>query len=50
MLDIAKLCVSHGGNVICSVVDCVGKEDIKKAEEIAKAVGAKLRVREMIDE
>ena len=50
MLDFAKLCVSHGGNVIFSVVDCIGKEDIKKAEEIAKAVGAKLRVREMIDE
>lgn len=50
MLDFAKLCVSHGGNVVFSVVDCIGKEDIAKAEEIAKSVGAKLRVREMIDE
>lgn len=50
MLDFARLCVSHGGNVIFSVVDCIGKEDIEKAEEIAKSVGAKLRVREMIDE
>ncbi len=50
MLEFARLCVSHGGNVIFSVVDCIGKEDIAKAEEIAKSVGAKLRVREMIDE
>lgn len=50
MLDFARLCVSHGGNVIFSVVDCIGKDDIEKAEEIAKSVGAKLRVREMIDE
>ena len=50
MQEFARLCVGHGGNVIFSVVDCIGKEDIAKAEEIAKSVGAKLRVREMIDE
>lgn len=50
MVDFAKLCVAHGGNVVFSVVDCIGKEDIEKAAEIAAATGAKLRVREMIDE
>lgn len=50
MIDFARRCVAHGGNVVFSVVDCIGKEDIAKAEEIAKSVGAKLRVREMIDE
>ncbi len=50
MLDFARACVSHGGNVVFSVVDCIGKDDVEKAEEIAKSVGAKLRVREMIDE
>ena len=25
MLEFARLCVSHGGNVIFSVVDCIGK-------------------------
>lgn len=50
MVDFAKLCVAHGGNVVFSVVDCIGKEDIEKAAEIAAETGAKLRVREMIDE
>ena len=50
MIEFAKLCVSHGGNVVFSVVDCIGKEDIEKARGIADSVGAKLRVREMIDE
>lgn len=50
LLEFARLCVSHGGNVVFSVVDCIGKEDIAKAQEIADSVGAKLRVREMIDE
>lgn len=50
MLDFAKLCVSHGGNVVFSVVNCIGKEDVERARAIADETGAKLRVREMIDE
>lgn len=48
MLDFAKKCVSHGGNVVLSVVDVIGQEEIAKAMQIAKSVGAKLRVRELL--
>ena len=48
MLDFAKKCVNHGGNVVLSVVDVIGQEEIAKAREIAKSVGAKLRVRELL--
>ena len=49
MLSFAKLCIEKGGNVIFSVVDVIGKEKIDKATKIAKDIGAKLRVRELID-
>lgn len=48
MLDFAKKCVSHGGNVVLSVVDVIGQEEIAKAREIANSVGAKLRVRQLL--
>ncbi|MDE6276121.1 MAG: TatD family nuclease-associated radical SAM protein [Clostridia bacterium] len=48
MIDFAKKCVNHGGNVVLSVVDVIGQEEIAKAREIAKSVGAKLRVRELL--
>ena len=48
MLDFAKKCVNHGGNVVLSVVDVIGQEEIAKAKEIAKSVGAKLRIRELL--
>ena len=48
MLDFARKCVNHGANVVLSVVDVIGKEEIDKAREIAKSVGAKLRVRELL--
>ena len=48
MLDFAKACVGHGGNVVLSVVDVIGQEEIAKAREIAKSVGAKLRVRALL--
>lgn len=48
MLEFAKGCVESGGNVVLSVVDCIGEEDINKAQEIADGIGAKLRVRKMI--
>ena len=50
MLDFAKACVEAKGNVILSVVDCIGDEEIKKAQAIADKVGAKLRVRELIED
>ena len=49
MLSFAKLCLEKGGNVIFSVVDVIGIEKIEKAKEIAKEIGAKLRIREFID-
>ena len=49
MLSFAKLCIKKGGNVIFSVVDVIGQEKIAKAKEIAESIGAKLRVRELID-
>ena len=48
MLDFAKKCVDCGANVVLSVVDVIGKEEIDKAREIAKSGGAKLRVRELL--
>lgn len=48
MLDFAKKCVSHGANVVLSVVDVIGEEEIKKARHIAQNVGAKLRVRQLL--
>ncbi len=49
MLDFAKECVNLGGNVVLSIVDVIGKEKIDKAIKIAADIGAKLRVRELID-
>ena len=48
MLDFAKKCVKAGGSVVLSVVDVIGEEEIEKAKEIAKSVGAKLRVRALL--
>lgn len=48
MLDFAEKCVAKGGNVVLSIVDCVGEEEIAKARKIAEKIGAKLRVRELL--
>ncbi len=48
MLDFAKECLRCGGNVVLSIVDCVPPEQLQKAAEIAREIGAKLRVRKMI--
>lgn len=48
MLDFAKECVKCGGNVVLSIVDCVPPEQLQKAAEIAREIGAKLRVRKLI--
>ncbi len=49
MLDFAGRCVKRGGNVVMSVVDIIGQEEIAKAQAIADSIGAKLRVRKMIN-
>ena len=41
--------MKKGGNVSLSVVDIIGREEIAKARTIAEKIGAKLRVRKMID-
>ena len=48
MLDFAKKCIKKGGNVVFSVVDCIGKKKIEEAKKIAKDLGAKIRIREEI--
>ena len=50
MLDFAKKCVMRGADVVLSVVDIIGEEEIEKAQAIADSIGARLRVRAMIHE
>ena len=49
MLAFAEECAEKGGSVSLSVVDIIGREEIAKARTIAEKIGAKLRVRKMID-
>lgn len=48
MLDFAKECVDLGGHVVLSIVDIIGQEKVEKAKQIAKNIGAELRVRALI--
>lgn len=48
MLDFARECVALGGKVVLSIVDIIGQEKIEKAKQIAKNIGAELRIRELI--
>lgn len=50
ILDFAKRASLHVPEVIMSVVDCIGEENIKACQIIAEQHGAKLRVREEIKE
>lgn len=45
MLDFAKKCKKHTDNVMLSVVDVIGKEEVKKCQKIADDLGIGLRVR-----
>ena len=45
LLDFAKRCKNQIKDVFLTVVDVIGEEKIKKAKEIAKSMGIKLRVR-----
>ena len=48
MLDFAKDCKRYVPRVVLSIVDVVGEESLKQAEEIAKALGVELRVRKYV--
>ena len=45
MLEFAGECVSALNRVVLSVVDTVGKEEIRRCAEIAQGIGAEFRVR-----
>lgn len=46
--NFAKKCIENGVQTTFSVVDCIPKEEIEQAREIAKSIGANFRVREEI--
>lgn len=46
MLDFARLAKKYVPEVILSIVDVIGEEDIKKCRSIASSIGVSLRVRE----
>ena len=45
LLDFARKCREKGGNVVFSVVDSIGEEDIAECKKLAKKMGIPLRVR-----
>lgn len=50
MLDFARDCVREGIDTVLSVVDCIGEEEIAACRKVAESVGARLRVRAMIED
>lgn len=48
LLDFAKACKEYVPRVVLSIVDCVGEEEVARAQEIADAIGVELRVRKYI--
>ncbi len=46
--NFAKKCIEKGVRTTFSVVDCISKEEIEAARQIALAIGANFRVREEI--
>lgn len=45
VLEFATLCKQKGGNVVFSVVDSIGKQDIEACKKLADKMGIPLRVR-----
>lgn len=45
VLEFASLCKQKGGNVIFSVVDSIGKQDVDACKKLADKMGIPLRVR-----
>ena len=48
LLDFAKKAKQYVKDVVFTVVDSIGEEEIQKAQRIARACGARLRIREYI--
>ncbi len=49
LLEFAKSCVAQGIEVVFSVVEIIGEEDINKCEQVANEAGAKFRVRQYFE-
>ena len=49
MLDFARDCVSEGVDTVMSVVDCIGEKEIEACRKVAESVGARFRVRVMVE-
>lgn len=45
LLDFAKLCKQKGGNVVFSVVDSIGAQDVADCQKLADKLGIPLRIR-----
>ena len=45
LINFAKLCKQHGGNVVFSVVDSIGEKDVAECQKLADKLGIPLRVR-----
>ncbi len=50
MLDFAKDCAQYVPNVVFTVVDIIGDDEIKKCEDIAYKVGIPLRIRQFVSD
>ena len=46
LLDFSRKCRERGGNVIFSVVDSIGEQDVAECKKLAKKLGIPLRVRQ----
>ena len=49
MLDFARDCASEGIDTVMSVVDCIGEKEIEACRKVAESVGARFRVRVMVE-
>ena len=45
MLEFAELCKRRGGNVVLSVVDSIGRQDVEACQRLADKLGIPLRIR-----
>ncbi len=45
LIEFAKLCKQRGGNVVFSVVDSIGEQDVAECQKLADKLGIPLRVR-----
>lgn len=45
ILNFAKLCKQRGGNIVFSVVDSIGEQDVAECRKLADQMGIPLRVR-----